>query len=91
MNQKPALELLRRILTELVAHPENLRIEYRALTALYQGDEAARQFKTAALTRRYEGGEARRTGKIQRSAARTKAGLTLLGGSLSFYDKYGDA
>ena len=33
MNQKPALELLRRILTELVAHPENLRIEYRALTA----------------------------------------------------------
>lgn len=38
--------------------------EYRALTALYQGEERARGDQMSADARRYEGGQARRAGSI---------------------------
>jgi hypothetical protein len=52
--------------------------EYRALSALYEGEESARGLATGAAARRYEGASARRSGQL----SVLTAGSTLL-------EKYG--
>lgn len=56
--------------------------EYRALTALYEGDEAAAGRRMQAAASRYEG-------KSIRNASRMKAFSTLLSGGSSIAGKYG--
>lgn len=56
--------------------------EYGALTAMYEGESAARGEEFAAQV-------ARKTGKAAASASYLKAGSTLLAGASSWYDKYG--
>lgn len=57
--------------------------EYRALTALYEGEERARGMETQATARRWEGKQAKRAGTI--GAVTSVVGG--LGGS-SLFDKY---
>ena len=67
--------------------------ELRALTALYEGEEAARGLESGAAVRRYEGDLARITGRIKKRAAQTTAFGTLLegfSGAGSLYKKYND-
>jgi hypothetical protein len=56
--------------------------EYGALTAMYEGESAARGEEFAASV-------ARKTGKASETASYLKAGSTLLAGASSWYDKYG--
>jgi hypothetical protein len=57
--------------------------EYRALTALFNGEERARGLEMGASAKRYEGATAKRSGYM-------KAGSTILGGGYSLLEKYGD-
>lgn len=63
--------------------------EYRALSALFQGEENARVLENEAKAKRWEGSEYRRMGKIGRNTQNMKAATTLLGGTSSFFSKYG--
>lgn len=56
--------------------------EYGALTAMYEGESAARGEEFAAQV-------ARKTGSAAQTASYLKAGSTLLSGASSWYDKYG--
>lgn len=56
--------------------------EYRALTALFQGEEEARGKEFAAAN-------ARATGDAAKRAARTKAFSSILAGGSTLFDKYG--
>jgi hypothetical protein len=56
--------------------------EFRALSALYEGESSARGMEYGARL-------ARKTGKAAATASYLKAGSTLLGGASSWYDKYG--
>lgn len=56
--------------------------EYRALTALYNGEERARGMETSAGARRYEGKQAQ-------TASYLKAAGTIFSDVPSLYDKYG--
>lgn len=56
--------------------------EYRALTALYNGEERARGLESGAAAKRFEGATAKRAGYM-------KGGATILGGGYSLLDKYG--
>jgi hypothetical protein len=56
--------------------------EYSALTAMYEGEDAARG-------KEYGAQVARKTGKAAATASYLKAGSTLLAGASSWYDKYG--
>lgn len=53
--------------------------QYRAMTALYEGDDLARSLENIALVRNYEGAEARRAGEIKKRSRRMEAFTTLLG------------
>lgn len=55
--------------------------EYNALSALYQGNEAARQDLMGATAKRYEGSQTRQANLF-------KAGGTLMSDGSSLYDKY---
>jgi hypothetical protein len=62
---------------------------YRAMTALYQGEEKARQLSMAAAGKRYEGELAVQASKQKRTAY-TLGGLAQMGiGAGSLYMKYG--
>lgn len=72
--------------------------EYRALTALYEGEEAARSLETTGALSRYTGEQARRAGDIRRGAFRTKALTSVVSGigtaagseyGQTLYEKYG--
>lgn len=56
--------------------------EYRALTALYGGEERARGMETSASARRFEGEQAQR-------ASYFKAAGTIFGASPGLYERYG--
>lgn len=56
--------------------------EYRALTALFQGEEEARGKEFAAAN-------ARATGDAAKKAGRTRAFSSILAGGSTLYDKYG--
>lgn len=57
--------------------------EYRALTALFEGESRARGMEGQARAKRYEGGQARKAGML-------KAATTVFSaGSKSMLDKYG--
>lgn len=57
--------------------------EYRALTALWEGEEAAKGREAQAAASRFEGRQAKRAGLL-------RAGGTILGGAgRSFLEKYG--
>lgn len=53
--------------------------KYRAMTALYEGDDLARSLENMASVKNYEGAEARRAGEIKKRSRRTEAFTTLLG------------
>ena len=55
--------------------------EYRALTALWEGTEAAKGRQAQAGAARFEGQAAKKAGYL-------KAGSTILGGGASLYEKY---
>ena len=55
--------------------------EYRALTALWEGTEAAKGRRAQAAASRFEGRQARKAGFL-------RAGRTILGGGASLYEKY---
>lgn len=55
--------------------------EYRALTSLWEGEEAARGREQQAKTLRYEG-------RLARQTAGLKATKSILGGASSLYEKY---
>lgn len=55
--------------------------EYRALTALWEGNEAAKGRRAQAAASRFEGKSAKKAGYL-------KAGRTILGGGSSLYEKY---
>lgn len=57
--------------------------EYRALTALFEGEERARGLQMGASAKRYEGAAAKQAGYIG-------AATTMLGAGSSLYDKYGN-
>lgn len=65
---------------------------YRAQTALFEGESAARGLENVAAGKRYEGAEARRAGQIKRSARRQAGFINLLGDgkSLSLFSKFGE-
>lgn len=58
--------------------------EYRAVSALYQGD-------TDAAAARYAAGTYRRQGRAAKRASYLNAASTILGSASSFYSKYGEA
>lgn len=62
--------------------------EYRALTAMYQGEDAAQGLETSARLRRFEGGQYAKAGKVQQRSSNYAAFGTLLTGGGSLYDKY---
>ena len=66
--------------------------EFRALTALFEGEELARALETGASLRRFEGSEARRAGKAKQQIGRTAAFTSLLGGfdEFSAFSKFGE-
>lgn len=55
--------------------------EYRALSALYEGEERARGLQMGAQAKRYEGATAKQAGNM-------RAASTILSGGMSLYDKY---
>lgn len=55
--------------------------EYRALTALWEGEEAAKGRRNQAAATRFEGRQSKKAGFL-------KAGRTILGGGGSLYEKY---
>lgn len=55
--------------------------EYRALSALFEGEETARSLEMGAAAKRYEG-------KAARAAGFTRAAGSLLSGGTSLYEKY---
>lgn len=55
--------------------------EYRALTSLWEGEEAAKGREAQAAASRFEGRQAKRSGLL-------KAGRTILDAGTSFYEKY---
>lgn len=55
---------------------------YRALTAMYQGEDKARQYRMGAAARRYEGANAKAAGKTALLPALLRGGATL-------FSKYG--
>lgn len=55
--------------------------EYRALTTLWEGDEAAKGRNTQAAASRFEGRAAKTSGLL-------RAGSTIAGGATSLYEKY---
>lgn len=62
---------------------------YRAMVALYEGEDKARQLNMAAAGKRYDGEVAARAGK-QKQAAYTLSGLgSMATGGASLYMKYG--
>ncbi len=56
--------------------------EYRALTALWEGEEAAKGRRAQASASRFEGKQAKKAGYL-------KASKTILGGGASLFEKYG--
>lgn len=50
---------------------------YRAMTALYQGENLARQYRMGAAAKRYEGASAQRTGEAALFPAMLRGGATL--------------
>lgn len=58
--------------------------EYRALTALYEGEERARGRQTQANLRRYEGKAAKRAGNMQAMST------VLSSGGKTLYDRFGE-
>jgi hypothetical protein len=56
--------------------------EYRALTALFQGEDAGRVLETDAMLRRFEGGQAKK-------ASMFDAGSTLFSGGSKLLERYG--
>lgn len=56
--------------------------EYRALTSIWEGEEAAKGRKAQAAAARFEGKQAKKAGYL-------KAGKTLLSGGASLFEKYG--
>ena len=66
--------------------------EYRALTALYEGEERARGMEMGAVAKRYEGTTARQAGDIAAATSVFK-GSTIFGsgygGAQSLLEKYG--
>lgn len=68
--------------------------ETNALTAMWEGEESARNMEFQAAGRRYEGATAKAAGKTQAAAIRRAGYLdtigTVLEGGSDFYTKYGD-
>lgn len=56
--------------------------EYRALSALYEGEERARGLQMGAQAKQYEGAQAK-------AAAKAKSASYLIGGGMSLLQKYG--
>lgn len=65
--------------------------QYRALTALYAGEERATGLETGAAAARYEGEIAKRRGDAARRGSLIKAGGTLLSGASKFFGDEGIA
>lgn len=63
--------------------------EFNALSALYEGEEAARGQETDAVLRRFEGDAAMRAGSVKKKAYQTQAVTTLLSGGGTLAQKYG--
>ncbi len=62
--------------------------EYRALVALFEGEERARFAEFQATGRRFEGASALSGAKAESKALKTAAVANLLSGGVSLYDKY---
>lgn len=77
------------ILADLAAQGET-----NALTALWEGEESARNMEFQAAGRRYEGGQAKAAGDYTAKATRRAGYLDAVGsvldGGSDFYTKYGD-
>lgn len=63
--------------------------EFRARTALYQGEERARAQRMAATTKRYEGDLAEESGALKKTAYDIGAASALFKGSSTLYSRYG--
>lgn len=64
---------------------------YNANVALYEGEDRARDLEYGANLKNYEGEMARMGGKMEKQAANIRAVSTLVKGSSSMADKYGDS
>lgn len=62
---------------------------YNSAVALYQGEDQARSMRMAAAAKNYEGQLAEEAGYMKDQAFRSAAGLSILKGAGSLFNKYG--